>query len=52
MSWAAHDLEPYVVQKHLGSDSLQRWITEQDWCLRCTRLSSAKAFRILEVRRS
>ncbi|MCU1538116.1 MAG: rRNA m(2)G methyltransferase [Humibacillus sp.] len=40
-----------VVQKHLGSDSLQRWITEQDWGLRCTRLSSAKAFRILEVRR-
>src|SRR6476661_1051359 len=40
-----------VVQKHLGSDSLQKWINEQDWGLRCTRLSSAKAFRILEVRR-
>lgn len=41
-----------VVQKHLGSDSLQRWINAQDWGLTCTRLSSAKAFRILEVRRS
>lgn len=39
-----------VVQKHLGSDSLQRWINQQDWGLTCTRLSSAKAFRILEVR--
>lgn len=39
-----------VVQKHLGSDSLQRWINAQLWGLRCTRLSSAKAFRILEVR--
>ncbi|HET7800229.1 MAG TPA: methyltransferase [Humibacillus xanthopallidus] len=41
-----------VVQKHLGSDSLQKWINAQDWGLRCTRLSSAKAFRILEVRRA
>jgi 16S rRNA (guanine1207-N2)-methyltransferase len=41
-----------VVQKHLGSDSLQRWIGEQHWGLTCRRLSSAKAFRILEVRRS
>lgn len=41
-----------VVQKHLGSDSLQTWINAQDWGLRCTRLSSAKAFRILEVRRA
>lgn len=41
-----------VVQKHLGSDSLQRWINQQDWGLTCTRLSSAKAFRILEVRRT
>jgi 16S rRNA G1207 methylase RsmC len=40
-----------VVQKHLGSDSLQKWINAQDWGLRCTRLSSSKAFRILEVRR-
>lgn len=41
-----------VVQKHLGSDSLQRWINGQDWGLTCTRLSSAKAFRVLEVRRA
>ena len=41
-----------VVQRHLGSDSLQKWINEQGWGLRCTRLSSAKAFRILEVRRA
>ena len=40
-----------VVQKHLGSDSLQKWLNERDWGLACTRLSSAKAFRILEVRR-
>jgi 16S rRNA G1207 methylase RsmC len=40
-----------VVQKHLGSDSLQKWINDQDWGLSCTRLSSSKAFRILEVRR-
>jgi 16S rRNA G1207 methylase RsmC len=41
-----------VVQKHLGSDSLQTWLNAQDWGLTCTRLSSAKAFRILEVRRA
>ena len=41
-----------VVQKHLGSDSLQRWVGAQDWGLSCRRLSSAKAFRILEVRRT
>jgi 16S rRNA (guanine1207-N2)-methyltransferase len=41
-----------VVQKHLGSDSLQKWINAQDWGLTCSRLSSAKAFRILEVRRA
>lgn len=41
-----------VVQKHLGSDSLQKWITAQDWGLVCTRLASSKAFRILEVRRA
>jgi 16S rRNA G1207 methylase RsmC len=41
-----------VVQKHLGSDSLQKWINAQDWGLTCTRRSSAKAFRVLEVRRT
>lgn len=40
-----------VVQKHLGSDSLQAWLAEQPWGLTCRRLSSAKGFRILEVRR-
>jgi 16S rRNA G1207 methylase RsmC len=40
-----------VVQKHLGSDSLQRWVNAQGWGLTCTRLSSAKSYRILEVRR-
>ncbi|MEO6997118.1 MAG: methyltransferase [Terracoccus sp.] len=40
-----------VVQKHLGSDSLQKWVNQQNWGLSCSRLSSAKAFRILEVRR-
>ncbi len=40
-----------VVQKHLGSDSLQKWLNAQEWGLTCTRLSSSKAFRILEVRR-
>jgi 16S rRNA G1207 methylase RsmC len=39
-----------VVQKHLGSDSLQKWLNAQGWGLTCTRLSSSKAFRILEVR--
>ncbi|EWT05487.1 16S rRNA methyltransferase [Intrasporangium chromatireducens Q5-1] len=41
-----------VVQKHLGSDSLQKWINAQDWALTCSRLSSSKAFRILEIRHS
>ncbi len=40
-----------VVQKHLGSDSLQKWLNQQPWGLHCTRLASARAFRILEVRR-
>ncbi|GAA6526605.1 methyltransferase [Intrasporangium sp. DVR] len=49
---APDGLAHLVVQKHLGSDSLQKWINAQDWGLACTRLSSSKAFRILEVRRS
>ena len=36
-----------VVQKHLGSDSLQRWLTEQGWPT--TRLASAKGYRLLDV---
>ncbi|WP_344825557.1 class I SAM-dependent methyltransferase [Actinocorallia longicatena] len=36
-----------VVQKHLGSDSLQRWLTDQGWST--TRLASRSSYRILEV---
>lgn len=36
-----------VVGKNLGSDSLQRWLTEQGWPTE--RLHSAKGFRILRV---
>ncbi|MFE2105868.1 class I SAM-dependent methyltransferase [Kitasatospora sp. NPDC059463] len=37
-----------VVQKHLGSDSLQKWLNEQGWPT--TRLTSVNGFRILEAR--
>ena len=38
-----------VVQKHLGSDSLARWLGEQGWSVdrRCSRAG----YRVLEVRR-
>jgi len=36
-----------VVQKHLGSDSLMAWLTENGW--QTTRLGSRKGFRILET---
>lgn len=36
-----------VVQKHLGSDSLQRWLTDEGWPT--TRLTSAKGYRLLDV---
>ncbi|ROO88390.1 16S rRNA m(2)G 1207 methyltransferase [Actinocorallia herbida] len=36
-----------VVQKHLGSDSLQRWLTESG--LATSRLASRSSYRILEV---
>ena len=36
-----------VVQKHLGSDSLAAWLTEQGW--ETARLSSKAAYRILET---
>lgn len=39
-----------VVSKNLGADSLQRWIVERG-TFGCTRLGSAKGFRVLEVRR-
>jgi 16S rRNA G1207 methylase RsmC len=38
-----------VVQRNLGSDSLQRWIAS-DLGMPCTRLTSSKGFRVLEVR--
>ena len=36
-----------VVQRHLGSDSLARWLTDRD--RRVTRLASKRSYRILEV---
>ena len=36
-----------VVSKHLGADSLQRWLRDQGY--ECQRLSSAKGFRVLRV---
>ncbi len=36
-----------VVQKHLGSDSLQRWLTGQGWVT--TRRSSRAGYRLLDV---
>ncbi len=38
-----------VVQKNLGSDSLQRWV-EGELGMPCTRLASSRGFRVLEVR--
>jgi 16S rRNA (guanine1207-N2)-methyltransferase len=37
-----------VVQKHLGSDSLQKWLTEQGWPTE--RTGSASGYRILTAR--
>lgn len=48
---AADGVAHLVVQKHLGSDSLQKWINAQNLGLVCTRISSSKSFRILKVRR-
>lgn len=42
-----------VVQKNLGSDSLQRWLaTELDATFTVSRESTAKSFRILKVRKA
>lgn len=38
-----------VVQKHLGADSLQQWLTDSGWATR--RLGSRTGYRLLEVRR-
>jgi 16S rRNA (guanine1207-N2)-methyltransferase len=39
-----------VVQKHLGADSLQRWLEEHG--LRCERVTSKAGFRVFDVRPS
>jgi 16S rRNA G1207 methylase RsmC len=42
------DGEAYlVVQKHLGSDSLQRWLTGEGWPT--DRVASRQAFRVLRA---
>jgi 16S rRNA (guanine1207-N2)-methyltransferase len=38
-----------VVQKHLGADSLARWLDEQGWAT--TRLGSRTGYRLLDVAR-
>jgi 16S rRNA (guanine1207-N2)-methyltransferase len=38
-----------VVQRNLGSDSLQRWLRDQGWS--ATRAASSQGFRILNVRK-
>jgi 16S rRNA (guanine1207-N2)-methyltransferase len=37
-----------VVQKHLGSDSLQRWLTDQGYPTE--RIASSSGYRILQTR--
>jgi 16S rRNA G1207 methylase RsmC len=39
-----------VVQRHLGADSLQRWLTDAGWPT--SRLASARGYRLLDVRPS
>jgi 16S rRNA (guanine1207-N2)-methyltransferase len=39
-----------VVQKHLGADSLQRWLDGEGWATE--RLGSRAGYRLLQVRRS
>jgi 16S rRNA G1207 methylase RsmC len=38
-----------VVQRHLGADSLHRWLAGEGW--EVERLASRKAYRVLSVRR-
>ena len=38
-----------VVQRHLGADSLQRWLVAQGWP--CERVGSRRGYRLLQVRR-
>ena len=45
----APDGEAYlVVQRNLGSDSLQRWV-EAELSMPCTRHTSSRGFRVLRV---
>jgi 16S rRNA (guanine1207-N2)-methyltransferase len=44
-----HGAAYLVVQKHLGADSLARWLTDEGW--RVTRLVSRRAYRVFEVAR-
>ncbi|MGH8883198.1 MAG: MFS transporter, partial [Stackebrandtia sp.] len=44
-----HGVARLVVGKNLGSDSLQRWLTEQGYPTE--RTASAKGFRVLLTRR-
>ncbi len=46
---SAHGVAILVVQKHLGADSLQRWLTDSGWPTE--RLASSKGYRLLEIRR-
>ena len=39
-----------VVHKHLGSDSLQRWLTDRGWTV--DRLGSRQGYRLLDVART
>lgn len=39
----------FVVQKNLGSDSLQKWLTAEFKELETSRIDSAKSFRVLKV---
>jgi 16S rRNA (guanine1207-N2)-methyltransferase len=39
-----------VVQRHLGADSLARWLGAEGW--RVSRLASKRAYRVLEITRS
>jgi 16S rRNA (guanine1207-N2)-methyltransferase len=47
---AADGTAALVVQKHLGADSLARWILEQGYA--CDRVASKAGFRLLEIRRT
>lgn len=44
---APHGYAVMVVHKHLGGDSLQRWLTEQSYPT--TRLASSSGYRILHI---